>query len=221
VSLFIISTPIGNLEDITIRALDVLKTVDLILAEDTRHTKILLDKYQIKNKLASFHQHSSEAKINFISNELASGKEIALVSDAGTPGISDPGQYLIKKLLEVMPELKIVSIPGPSALIAALSISGFNTSDFIFLGFLPKKKGFKTLTESLANESRTMVFYESPNRINRVLADLSLILGQDRNIVVARELTKKFEEITRGKIGEIAGKLKEKGEFVVVIEGKK
>jgi len=221
VSLFIVATPIGNLDDITIRALDILRSVGLILAEDTRHTKILLNKYEIKTKLMSYHHYSDIAKIDFISGELASGKNLALVSDAGTPGISDPGQYLIKKLLEHIPNLEIISIPGPSAVTAALSICGFNTNNFVFLGFLPKKKGYKTLIEGLAKENKTIVFYESPNRIKRVLSNLIPILGEERNMVVIRELTKKFEEITRGTIGEIMGKLKEKGEFVVVIEGKK
>lgn len=220
-SLFVVATPIGNLEDITLRALNVLKEADLVLAEDTRHARILLDRYEIKVPVTSYHQFSGLAKIETVIAELESGKKIALVSDAGTPGISDPGQYLIARILEALPETEIVPIPGASAPVSLLSVSGFNTDSYVFLGFLPKKKGRQTLFKKLAEEERTIVFFESPNRIRRTLSDLAQYLGSERKTVLGRELTKKFEEISRGTLAELAETAKEKGEFVVAIEGKK
>lgn len=216
--LFIVSTPIGNLEDITFRAVKVLKEADLIACEDTRHSRILLDRYQIKTPTVSYHEHSRLQKIDYLIKELKSGKNIALITDAGTPGISDPGGYLIQKALKN--KIEIVSIPGPSAFVAALSVSGFSMNEFLYLGFLPKKKGRQTLLGKLKNEKRTIVFYESPYRIIKTLRELQENLG-DREILVARELTKKFEEVYRGEISEIAKKIKPKGEFIVVIKGKK
>ncbi|HBG81835.1 TPA: 16S rRNA (cytidine(1402)-2'-O)-methyltransferase [candidate division CPR2 bacterium] len=215
--LYIVATPIGNLEDITYRAVNTLKEVDLILAEDTRHAKILLSRYEITTPVKSYHQHSRLAKVDFIIETLKDTKNMALISDAGTPGISDPGQFLIKKILEELPETEIIPIPGPSSPIAALSISGFDTDEFLFLGFLPKKKGRQTLFNSLKSEKRTIVFFESPYRIKKTLSQLQEFLGGDRNAVVCRELTKKFEEIYRGKIAEVLELVKEKGEFVVII----
>ncbi|MDO8507549.1 MAG: 16S rRNA (cytidine(1402)-2'-O)-methyltransferase [bacterium] len=216
--LYIVSTPIGNLSDITLRALEVLKEVDLIACEDTRHTKILLDKYEIDKKLISYHQHSGEAKIAQIIGLLEEGKDVAIVTDAGTPGISDPGSKLIKKAIEA--HIDVTSIPGPAAFTSALSVSGFDTSEFVFIGFLPHKKGRQTKLNGIAGEKRTVALYESVHRINKLLGELNEVIP-DRDICVTRELTKKFEEIYRGKPGEIEGKVKEKGEFAVVIEGKK
>lgn len=220
-TLFVVATPIGNLEDITFRAVNILGEADLILAEDTRHARILLDRYDIKTPVTSYHQFSNLSKIEAVIGKLKEDKKVALISDAGTPGISDPGQYLIAKAMEALPETAVVPIPGPSAPVALLSVSGLNTDSYVFLGFLPKKKGRQTLFKKLAEEERTMVFFESPNRIRRTLSDLIPYLGEGRKAVLGRELTKKFEEVLRGNLAELASKAKEKGEFVVAIEGKK
>jgi 16S rRNA (cytidine1402-2'-O)-methyltransferase len=214
--LFIVATPIGNLADITLRAIETLKKVDLIACEDTRHSKILLDKYDIQTPTVSYHQHSRLTKIDYLISQLKLGKDIALITDAGTPGISDPGQKLIKGVMKH--KIETVAIPGPSAIIAALSICGFNLHQFLYLGFLPKKKGRKTLLESLKKEKRAIVFYESPYRIVKTLNELKENLG-DRKVVVVRELTKKFEETYRGKLSEVIKKVNPKGEFVVIIKG--
>lgn len=216
--LYIVSTPIGNLDDITLRALDVLGKVDIIACEDTRHTKILLDKYDISSKLISYHQHSSDAKVSQIIDFLVEGKDVAIVTDAGTPGISDPGSKLIKNAIEA--NIDVTSIPGPAAFTSALSVSGFDTAEFVFIGFLPHKKGRQTKLKEIAEEKRTTTLYESVHRINKLLGELNEVIPE-RQICVTRELTKKFEEIYRGKPSEIEGKVKEKGEFAVVIEGKK
>lgn len=242
--LYIVATPIGNLEDITLRALNVLKEVDLILCEDTRVTKILLGRYDIKTPTMSYHQHSKLHKIDYIIELLKGGKNLALVSDAGTPGISDPGQRLIEKVLEELgEEIKIEPIPGPNAAIAALSISGFSTDEFLFLGFPPHKKGRQTFFENvlIEAEKRTVVFYESTHRIIKALEQIvdccsrspvchppgrTVRTGSrgggnpEPRIVLCRELTKKFETIYRGTPSEILEKLKSgiiKGEFVVVM----
>lgn len=215
--LYIVATPIGNLEDISLRALRILKEVDLIACEDTRKTKILLDKYGIKTPLSSYHQYTRMRKIDYIIFQLKSGKNLALVSEAGTPGVSDPGQKLVSEIVTQLPDLEIIPIPGPNAAISALSISGFPTDRFLYLGFLPKKKGRKKLLETLKNVEYTIIFYESPYRILRTLNDLLEHFG-DREILVARELTKKFEAIYRGKISELTPKIKEKGEFVVIVK---
>jgi len=214
--LYIVSTPIGNLSDITLRALEVLKSADIIACEDTRHTKILLDKYGIDTKTISYHQHSGEAKITQIIGVLVKGGEVALVTDAGTPGISDPGSILIKKAVEH--KINIAVVPGPSAFVAALSVSGFDTSEFVFIGFLPHKKGRQTRLKEIAGEKRTVVMYESVYRIKKLLRELDDIIP-GRDICVVRELTKKFEEIYRGKPSEIIEKIIEKGEFAIVIKG--
>lgn len=217
-TLYIVATPIGNLSDITGRALDVLKSVDLIACEDTRESLKLLNHFEIKKPLISYHQHSKIQKIEQIIDTLKEGKNIALISDAGTPGISDPGQVLIKEAYKA--KIKVIPIPGPSAMIVALSVSGFDTDSFSFYGFLPHKKGRQTKLKEIAGERKTTVLYESPYRIKKLLKELQEFCG-DREIFVARELTKKFEETYRGKISEIEAKVKEKGEFVVVLEGKK
>lgn len=215
--LYIVATPIGNLEDITLRALRVLREVDLILAEDTRVTKKLLDKYEIEKPMWSYHQHSTDSKVQEIIKELESGKNFALVCDAGTPGINDPGSQLIEAILNLSTSQveRLVPIPGANAAITALSISGFPTDQFLFLGFPPHKKGRETFFKRVAESDVTVVFYESTHRIVKALSQLP----PDREIVVARELTKKFETIYRGKAGDI--KLDEiKGEFVIVVRGK-
>lgn len=224
--LFIVATPIGNLEDISLRAVSVLNSVDLILAEDTRTTKILLDKYNIKTSLTSYHQHSGMTRIDQIIKMLNGGKNLALVSDAGTPGINDPGNYLIQEILKVLPDCKVAPIPGPNAAISALSISGFPTDRFAYLGFPPHKKGRQTFFKNIGQSEETVVFYESKHRILKALKQLKEIskLGV-RQIIIARELTKQFETIYRGSVDEVLNKLNKNkenllGEFVVVINGK-
>ena len=215
-TLFVVGTPIGNLKDISLRAIEVLKSVDLIACEDTRVTKRLLDEYNVTTQTISYHQHSQVGKIDFIISKLKAGKSVALVSDAGTPGISDPGGLLVRAAYEQ--EIKVESVPGASALTAALSISGLPTDRFLFLGFLPHKKGRETMLKKTLDSEVLTVFYESVHRIEKALTQLQE-LGLDREIVVARELTKKFETLYRGKPGEILEKLKNetKGEFVVMI----
>ena len=221
-TLYIVATPIGNLEDITLRALRILKEVDFIAAEDTRHTLHLLRHYAIEKPLISYHQWNEAKRTGEFLEILRSGGSIALVSDAGTPGISDPGQRVIEACIKA--GLPVVAIPGPSALIAALVVSGLNTEEFRFVGFVPNKSSQRQrLLQSLANESCTLVIYESPYRILKFLEDARLILGE-RRMVLAREVTKKFEEILRGSPSELLAKLHGrsiKGEFTVVIEGRK
>ncbi|MEW6189500.1 MAG: 16S rRNA (cytidine(1402)-2'-O)-methyltransferase, partial [Actinomycetota bacterium] len=199
-TLFVVATPIGNLEDLSLRALRILKEVDLIAAEDTRHTKILLNHYGIKTPVTSYHRYTRMRKIDYLLNRLEEGKNIALVCDAGTPGISDPGWKLINAA--VNKGIEIVPIPGPSAFLAAASVSGIPLSQFIYLGFLPKKKGRKKLLNSLRDEERVIIFYESSHRILKTLTEIKEIFG-DREVVVCRELTKKFEDIIRGRIDEV------------------
>jgi len=222
--LYIISTPIGNLKDITLRALEVLQSVDLILCEDTRVTAKLLAHYKIQKPLQSYHQHSKLAKMEQILEMLGAGKNITLVSDAGTPGISDPGGLLVEKVVERFgDEAKIISIPGANAALSALSISGFPTDRFVFLGFPPHKKGRKTFFDEIAAREETQVFYESKHRIEKTLAELVERLS-DRPIIVARELTKQFETIYRGTASECLEQLrydKVLGEFVIVVRAKK
>lgn len=219
--LYIVATPIGNLEDITLRAISTLKNVDFIAAEDTRHSGILLKKYDIKTPTISFHSYSNKSKLDHLIQLLKDGKSIALISDAGTPGISDPAYALITRTIKE--GIKVVPIPGPSALLAALVTSGLMMHHFTFLGFLPLKKGRQTLLKSLASEPRTIVIFESPYRILRTLEDLRNFLG-DRRVAVCRELTKIYEEIIRGTISEAIAHFKThppKGEFVLVIEASK
>lgn len=214
--LYIVATPIGNLSDVTFRAIDTLKSVDFIACEDTRVTSKLLARYEIKKPLISYFQHSKVAKLDKLISLLREGKDMALVTDAGTPGISDPGQRLIEEA--VKSKIEVVPIPGPAAATTALSVSGFPTDEFVFIGFLPHKKGRQTKLKRLAQENRTIVLYESPYRIKKLLSELLEFCG-DREIVVARELTKKFEEIYRGKISEVLSRIKERGEFIVVAKG--
>lgn len=223
-TLYIVATSIGNLEDISLRALRTLQEVDLILCEDTRVTRKLLDRYDIKKPLQSYHQHSTLAKIEHIIDMLASGKNVALVSDAGTPGISDPGGLLVETIVKRFGnEVKIVPIPGANAALAALSVCGFPADRFVFLGFPPHKKGRKTFFEEAAAMRETVVFYESKHRIEKALLALAEYAG-DRRIMVARELTKQFETLYRGTPAECLAALKAddmRGEFVVVIAPKK
>jgi len=221
--LYVIGTPIGNLEDITLRALRILKEVDLIICEDTRHSRILFDRYEIKTPYTSYHQHSRIIKTDFILNELKTGKNVAMISDAGTPGISDPGGVLVEKA--VKNGIDVIPIPGPNALIACLSVCGFSADQFLFLGYLPKKKGRQTLLRNITETMnfklyQSIVFYESPYRIIKSFEDFHLSLG-DMEVVVGRELTKKFEEIFRGKLSEAIEHFKMSkplGEFAVVVK---
>lgn len=218
-TLYIVSTPIGNLKDITLRALEVLGEVDLILCEDTRVTSKLMNHYQINTQLVSYHQHSKIRKIDYILNFLRQDKNLALVSDAGTPGISDPGNQLIKEILGKIPQTKITTIPGPSAVTAAAGISGFPTDRFLFMGFPPAKKKRKKFFDSVINSPCTVILYESPHRIIKTLEELK-DLSSKLEIVVCRELTKKFETVLRGTVEEALKILKEqtpRGEFVLVI----
>jgi len=221
-TLYIVGTPIGNLKDISPRALEVLKGVDLILCEDTRESKKLLDFYQIKTPVLSYHQHSRLEKTEYIINLLGQGKNLALISDAGTPGISDPGNKLIELVAKEVPNTVIVSIPGPSAVIAAASISGFPMDKFLFLGFPPTKNKRKKFFEEAVNSEYPVIFYESPYRILKTLNELR-DADPELLVVVARELTKKFETIYRGSIEKVIQEIEKgavKGEFVVIIKGK-
>jgi 16S rRNA (cytidine1402-2'-O)-methyltransferase len=218
-TLYIVATPIGNLEDISPRALRVLSEVDLILCEDTRVTKNLLDRFQIKTPTLSYHQHSKLQKVDYIISLLETGKNLALVSDAGAPGIADPGNKLIEEITNKNLALDVVPLPGPSAVLSAASIAGFNMDRFLFLGFPPVKKKRKKFMEEVINSKYPVIFYESPYRIIKTLKELQSDLA-DRPIVVCRELTKKFETIYRGKAEEIISKIEKdkiKGEFTVVI----
>ena len=220
-TLYIVSTPIGNLEDITLRALRVLREVQLIAAEDTRRTKKLLNAYQIRTPLTSLHDHNELEKSSFLISRIGDGVNVAYVSDAGTPGISDPGYILVNRAIEN--QINVVPIPGISAVITALSVSGLPMDLFVFNGFLPSRANKrKKFLELLKDESRTMVFYESPNRLVSTLRGIEEILG-NREVVVSRELTKVFEEILRGNVRKIIDSLQErviKGEITLVVAGK-
>ena len=218
-TLYIVSTPIGNLEDISFRAVKILSQVDLVAAEDTRKTKILLDHYNIHKPLISFYSYNEVRRTPELIEKLKTGTSIALVSDAGTPGISDPAFRIIHAALDE--QIPVIAIPGPSAFLPALIASGLPTGRFVFEGFLPVKKGRKTLLEKLRGEERTIILYESPHRLLRTLRDLESYLG-NREISVGRELTKKFEEVVRGKISEALKYFSRntvKGEIVLVIDG--
>lgn len=216
-TLYVVATPVGNLGDITLRALEVLKSVDTILCEDTRVTAKLLAHYKIQKPLKSYHQHSSDRTVNEIRIMLEEGKNLALVTDAGTPGVSDPGNHLVSKLITYHLSF-ITPVPGPSAVTTALSISGFPTDKFIFMGFPPHKKGRQTFFQEVADAKYTVALYESSHRIAKCLIELANVMDKKRQICICRELTKKFETIYRGTIDEIAKMdISEKGEFVVVI----
>lgn len=219
--LYVVATPIGNLEDITLRALRILKEVDLIVCEDTRVTKKLLSHYDIVKPLESMNARTEKTKIKKIIGMLREGKHLALVSDAGTPTISDPGARLVNEVREQLPDVEVVAIPGASALTAALSIAGVPSSEFLFLGFLPHKKGREKLFSEITASKRTVVFYESPHRIERTLASLAKHIGT-RGVVLARELTKLYEEVKEGTPAELLSYLAEhkdkiRGEFVVLV----
>jgi len=226
-NLYIIGTPIGNLKDISIRALETLKSVDLILCEDTRVTQKLLNHFEIKTKTLSYHQHSKLKKIEYILNLLEQDKNLALVSDAGTPGISDPGNELIEEVVKLLgDQVKIIPIPGPSALIASASVSGFQMNKFSFLGFPPQKRKRKKFFQEVVDSKYPVVLYESPHRILKTLDEISAI-NNKLSIVVCRELTKKFETTYRGTIEQIIEEMKNpqpgekiKGEFVIIVKGK-
>jgi 16S rRNA (cytidine1402-2'-O)-methyltransferase len=222
-TLSVVATPIGNLGDITIRALQTLKDADVIACEDTRVSAKLLMRYDIQKPLLIFHAQSGRQSTERILALLGEGKHIALITDAGTPGISDPGSILVREIRERLGnEVRIETIPGASALTAALAIAGAPTNEFIFLGFLPHKKGRQTLFKEIAEETRTVVFYESPHRIEKALASLAEVLPEDRRVMVFRELTKLHESFVEGTAAEVAAYFKDhqssvRGEFVVLI----
>lgn len=218
--LIIVPGPIGNLKDITLRALEVLKTADLILAEDTRTSGVLLKHYEIKNQLKSYHNFNEHKQVDFLVDQLRSGKQIAMLSDAGTPGISDPGYLLIRACVER--QITIEALPGATAFVPALLLSGFPCDRFVFEGFLPHKKGRNKRLTALKEEERTIIFYESPHRLLKLLKEIDEILGSDRQVSISREITKLYEETLRGTPKELMNhfeKGKVKGEFVVVIKG--
>jgi len=216
--LYIVATPIGNLGDITLRALEVLKTVDYIACEDTRHTRKLASRYNIKSLLISYHQHNKIQRTDYLVKKLKESKHIALVTDAGTPGISDPGYFIIKKCIEE--HIDVEPIPGPCALATALSVSGFPTKEVLFVGFLPTRKGKRRkYLEKLSKREETIVIYVSPHKIEKLLNELNEIFP-NRKVILARELTKKFEEKIRTDIEnlpEIYQKTKPRGEFTLII----
>lgn len=219
--LYIVPTPIGNLKDITLRALDVLKDVDLILAEDTRTSSKLLNHYGISKPLTPFHSHNEHQVVKHLVNQLQDGKKMALVSDAGTPGISDPGYLLVREAIKA--GVRVECLPGATAFVPALVNSGLPASRFAFEGFLPLKKGRQTMFRKLAGEERTLIFYESPMRLARTLADMIEYFGADRLCSVSRELSKIYEEQVRGTLTEVHEHFKSKtvkGEIVIVIAGK-
>ena len=218
--LYIVPSPIGNLRDITLRALEVLKEVDLILAEDTRTTARLLNHYQINKPLSPYHQHNEHKVLHHLVEQLVAGKKMALVTDAGTPGISDPAFLLVRECIRSA--VKVECLPGPTAFVPALINSGLPANRFVFEGFLPQKKGRQTLLKFLAREERTMIFYESPMRLLKTLEDFILHFGPERQCCVSRELTKLFEENKRGSLKEVLTYFKEKavkGEIVIVLQG--
>jgi 16S rRNA (cytidine1402-2'-O)-methyltransferase len=220
--LYLIPTPIGNLADITFRAIDILKSVDLILAEDTRTSSVLLNHYQVQKPITPYHQHNEHKILAHLTEQLAGGKTMALLTDAGTPGISDPAFLLVRECIKN--NIKVECLPGATAFVPALVNSGLPTNSFCFEGFLPLKKGRQTMMKKLAEEERTMVFYESPMRLVKTLNDFIQYFGAERHSCVSRELTKKFEENTRGTLQEVYDHFNAKtvkGEIVIVVAGKK
>ena len=218
-TLYVVATPIGNLEDITLRAIRILKEVDLIAAEDTRHTLKLLNHLEISKSLISYHRHNEDVKSDVLIEKLQEGKDVALVSDAGTPGICDPGEEIIKKCIEL--EINVVPIPGACAMVNSLICSGISTKEFTFLGFLPlNKKLRKNKLEEIEKSNKTIIIYEAPHKLETTLKDLKLILKDERKIVLAREITKIHEEFIRGSIDDLIQKSETiKGEMVLIIEG--
>ena len=218
--LYIVPTPIGNLKDITLRAIEVLGTVDLILAEDTRTTSNLLNHYKITKPLSPYHQHNEHRVVKHLVDQLCEGKRIALVTDAGTPGISDPAYLLVRECIQS--EIKVECLPGATAFVPALINSGIPANRFVFEGFLPVKKGRQTLLKKMANEERTMIFYESPVRLLKTLMEFIQYFGSERLCSVSRELTKMFEENKRGTLQQVHDYFAErpaKGEIVIIIAG--
>jgi 16S rRNA (cytidine1402-2'-O)-methyltransferase len=218
--LIVIPTPIGNLEDVSQRVLRALNECDLLLAEDTRHTGKLLSLLSIKKAMKSYHKFNEHKMLEVFMREIEHHQMVGLVSDAGTPGISDPGFLIIRECLTK--NIEVECLPGPTAFVPALILSGFASDRFCFEGFLPQKKGRQTRLESLKEEERTMVFYESPYRVVKTIGEFGEVFGSDRRVSVSRELTKKFEETVRGTMTEVKGLLESKpakGEFVVVVEG--
>ena len=219
--LYIVPTPIGNLDDITLRAVNVLREVDFILAEDTRTTSFLLRHLGIEKKLHSHHKFNEHATVKMVAGSIAAGRNAALVSDAGTPGISDPGFLLVRTCVEA--GIEVETLPGATALVPALVQSGFPCDRFCFEGFLPQKKGRAKQLQSLADEERTMVFYESPYRVVKCLEQFAEVFGSERRVSVSRELTKKFEQTVRGTVADVLEHFRTtepKGEFVIVLAGK-
>ena len=218
--LYLVPSPIGNLQDITFRALEVLKQVDVILAEDTRMSSRLLNHYQIIKPLSPYHQHNEHRVLHHLVDQLLQGKKMALLTDAGTPGVSDPAFLLVRECIKV--GVTVECLPGATAFVPALVDSGLPMNRFVFEGFLPLKKGRQTLLKELAEEERTMIFYESPMRLVKTLEEMGQYFGVERRCCVSRELTKLFEENRRGSLEEVCGYFKEKGvkgEIVIVIEG--
>ena len=219
--LYLVPTPIGNLKDITFRAVDVLREVDLILAEDTRTTSHLLNHYQINRPLSPYHQHNEHKIVQHVVQQLREGKKVAVVTDAGTPGISDPAFLLVREAIKA--GVKVECLPGPTAFVPTLINSGIPGNRFVFEGFLPLKKGRQSLLKQLSGEERTMIFYESPVRLVKTLQELSSYFGADRLCCVCRELSKLYEENKRGSLSEVATYFSEKtvkGEIVIVVAGK-
>ncbi len=218
--LYLVPSPIGNLKDITLRALEVLKSADLILAEDTRTTSHLLNHYSVSKPLTPYHQHNEHKVLQHLVEQLQSGKVMALVTDAGTPGISDPAFLLVRECIRS--GVKVECLPGPTAFVPALVNSGLPTNRFVFEGFLPQKKGRQSLLKKLAEEERTMIFYESPMRLVKTLENLCQFFGEARQCCVSRELTKVFEENKRGTLKEVHDYFNEKGvkgEIVIIVQG--
>lgn len=220
-AIFLVPTPIGNLKDITLRALEILKEVDVILAEDTRNTSRLLNHYQIQKPLSPYHQHNEHKILQHLIDQLLAGKKMAVVTDAGTPGISDPAFLLVRECIKN--NIRVETLPGATAFVPALVNSGLTTNRFVFEGFLPLKKGRHTLLTQLAEEKRTIILYESPMRLVKTLEDLIEYFGAERHCCVSRELTKMFEENARGSLLEVLDHFKQKtvkGEIVIIIQGK-
>lgn len=216
--LYVVATPIGNLDDITLRAIKTLSEVDIIAAEDTRHTLKLLNHLEISKPLISYHRHNEETKVDVLIDKLKEGKNIALVSDAGTPGICDPGEVIIKRCIEE--EITVVPIPGACAMINSLICSGIDTNEFTFLGFLPINKKLREIKlKEIKNQNKTTIIYEAPHKLEKTLKDLEKVLDDDRKIVLAREITKIHEEFIRGTVKEILNNIENiKGEMVLIIE---
>lgn len=218
--LYLVPTPVGNLEDVTLRAIRVLQEVDVIACEDTRTSGVLLDRYSIDTPRVSYHDHNERSRAPELVGKMQDGLSVALITDAGSPGISDPGFFLVRECIRA--NIPVTALPGPTALIPALVMSGLPCERFCFEGFLPTKRGRRSRLAKLADEDRTMVFYESPHRIGRTLADFADSFGPERDAAVIRELSKKFEEATRGTLAELASAFAEvrvRGELVVVVSG--